>query len=97
MPSKKNQEDNRTLPGFAAAVVHHRPHQLFARLVCQKWKSKALQASASCPCLSASMANALSTCLCMAQWKYAFKTTGLPTYNAQPAEGHESFEQPQHG
>ncbi len=34
MPTKANQVDNRTPPGFAF-VVHHRPYQLIATLVCQ--------------------------------------------------------------
>ena len=46
-----DQEDNRAPPGFAV-VVHHTPHQLLARLVCRS-DSRALQASTSCPCLSA--------------------------------------------
>jgi len=34
------QEDNRTPPDFAVVVVHHRPHQLIATLVCQSVRAK---------------------------------------------------------
>ena len=34
-----HQEDNRTPPGFAS-IAHHRPHQLFARLVRQSVNAK---------------------------------------------------------
>ncbi len=40
MPLKRNQEDNRPPPGFAVVVVHHRPHQLIAMLVCQSVRAK---------------------------------------------------------
>jgi hypothetical protein len=35
-----HQEDNMTPPGFAAAVVHHTPHQLLAMLACQRERAK---------------------------------------------------------
>jgi len=40
MPLTTNPEDSRTPPGFAAAVVHHTPHQLFATLVCHSVTAK---------------------------------------------------------
>ncbi len=37
---KITEEDNRTPPGFAVVVVHHRPHQLNATLVCRSVRAK---------------------------------------------------------
>ena len=34
------EEDNRTPPDFAVSVVHHRPHQVNATLVCRSVRAK---------------------------------------------------------